>query len=107
MYMKFEENYTALHVAVQSGRADVVETLLGQGADVHVQGGPLGGGRRRPIIFSINANRAQLVHTCRNCSAHRLRSHWTGRARLRRNATEERRRSERPSIGLYLTYRIL
>jgi ankyrin repeat protein len=37
-----EENYTALHVAVQSGKAIVVETLLGHGADVHVQGGPLG-----------------------------------------------------------------
>lgn len=29
-------------MAVQSGRASVVETLLGFGADVHVQGGSLG-----------------------------------------------------------------
>ncbi|KAK6044919.1 ankyrin repeat protein, partial [Cooperia oncophora] len=31
-----QDNYTALHVAVQSGKASVVETLLGSGADIHV-----------------------------------------------------------------------
>ncbi|KAK6031322.1 ankyrin repeat protein, partial [Ostertagia ostertagi] len=36
------DNYTALHVAVQSGKASVVETLLGSGADIHVRGGELG-----------------------------------------------------------------
>ncbi|PIO66137.1 ankyrin repeat protein, partial [Teladorsagia circumcincta] len=37
-----KDNYTALHVAVQSGKASVVETLLGSGADIHVRGGELG-----------------------------------------------------------------
>lgn len=32
------ENYTALHIAVESGRPNVVETLLGHGAQVHIKG---------------------------------------------------------------------
>lgn len=36
------DNYTALTVAVQSGQAAVVETLLGFGADVHIEGGQIG-----------------------------------------------------------------
>nr|CAI5857375.1 unnamed protein product [Callosobruchus analis] len=35
------ENYTALHIAVEAGKPAVVETLLGYGADVHVRGGRL------------------------------------------------------------------
>jgi len=38
----FKDNYTALTVAVQSGQAAVVETLLGFGADVHIEGGQIG-----------------------------------------------------------------
>uniref|UniRef100_A0A1I8AYC2 ANK_REP_REGION domain-containing protein n=1 Tax=Meloidogyne hapla TaxID=6305 RepID=A0A1I8AYC2_MELHA len=37
-----KDNYTALTVAVQSGQAAVVETLLGFGADVHIEGGQIG-----------------------------------------------------------------
>lgn len=33
-----QDNYTALHIAVESGKPGVVETLLGNGADVHVRG---------------------------------------------------------------------
>lgn len=33
-----QDNYTALHVAVQAGKANVVETLLGYGAQVHIRG---------------------------------------------------------------------
>ena len=33
-----QENYTALHLAVEAGKHSVVETLLGQGAQVHIQG---------------------------------------------------------------------
>lgn len=40
--VRTRDNYTALHVAVQSGKASVVETLLGSGADIHVKGGELG-----------------------------------------------------------------
>lgn len=36
-----QDNYTALHIAVESGKPAVVETLLGYGADVHVRGGRL------------------------------------------------------------------
>lgn len=39
--MNLQENYTALHIAVESGKPAVVETLLGHGADVHVRGGVL------------------------------------------------------------------
>lgn len=39
---KIKDNYTALTVAVQSGQAAVVETLLGFGADVHIKGGQIG-----------------------------------------------------------------
>lgn len=35
----FQDNYTALHIAVESCKPGVVETLLGYGADVHVRGG--------------------------------------------------------------------
>ncbi|KAJ8936152.1 hypothetical protein NQ318_010563 [Aromia moschata] len=35
------DNYTALHIAVESCKPAVVETLLGYGADVHVRGGKL------------------------------------------------------------------
>lgn len=41
-FIIFQDNFTALHVAVQYGRASVVETLLGFGADVHLNGGSLG-----------------------------------------------------------------
>lgn len=34
-----QDNYTALHIAVESCKPAVVETLLGYGADVHVRGG--------------------------------------------------------------------
>jgi len=33
-----QDNYTALHVAVQAGKASSVETLLGYGAQVHIRG---------------------------------------------------------------------
>ena len=33
-----KENYTALHLAVESGQHEVVETLLGEGANVHIRG---------------------------------------------------------------------
>ena len=33
-----QENYTALHLAVESGQHEVVETLLGEGANVHIRG---------------------------------------------------------------------
>ncbi|KAG8268149.1 hypothetical protein J6590_035118 [Homalodisca vitripennis] len=33
------DNYTPLHIAVESCKPAVVETLLGYGADVHVRGG--------------------------------------------------------------------
>lgn len=32
------DNYTALHLAVEAGKAVVVEALLGQGAKVHIKG---------------------------------------------------------------------
>lgn len=35
------DNYTALHIAVENAKPAVVETLLGYGAEVHVQGGKL------------------------------------------------------------------
>lgn len=35
------DNYTALHIAVEAAKPAVVETLLGYGADVHVRGGRL------------------------------------------------------------------
>lgn len=37
----FQDNYTALHIAVESAKPAVVETLLGYGAEVHIQGGKL------------------------------------------------------------------
>lgn len=36
-----QDNYTALHIAVEAAKPAVVETLLGYGADVHVRGGRL------------------------------------------------------------------
>lgn len=36
-----QDNYTALHIAVEAGKPAVVETLLGYGADLHVRGGRL------------------------------------------------------------------
>lgn len=36
-----QDHYTALHIAVESGKPAVVETLLGCGADLHVRGGKL------------------------------------------------------------------
>ena len=32
------DNYTALHIAVEYGQPKVVETLLGFGAQVHIKG---------------------------------------------------------------------
>jgi len=37
-YCLLQDNYTALHIAVESAKPAVVETLLGYGADVHVTG---------------------------------------------------------------------
>jgi hypothetical protein len=37
-YSWLQDNYTALHIAVESAKPAVVETLLGYGADVHVTG---------------------------------------------------------------------
>lgn len=37
----FQDNHTALHIAVESAKPAVVETLLGFGAEVHVRGGRL------------------------------------------------------------------
>lgn len=37
-----QDNYTALHLAVESGKSSVVEALLGHGAQVHVRGGKIG-----------------------------------------------------------------
>ena len=34
----FQENYTALHLAVEAGKSAVVEALLGHGAQVHIRG---------------------------------------------------------------------
>lgn len=39
--LHLQDNYTALHIAVQSAKPAVVETLLGFGAEVHVRGGKL------------------------------------------------------------------
>lgn len=39
MLYLLQDNYTALHIAVESCKPAVVETLLGYGADVHVRGG--------------------------------------------------------------------
>ena len=36
--ISLQDNYTALHIAVESAKPAVVETLLGYGADVHVTG---------------------------------------------------------------------
>ncbi len=36
-----QDNFTALHIAVESCKPAVVETLLGYGADLHIQGGKL------------------------------------------------------------------
>lgn len=44
-----QDNYTALHIAVESGKPAVVETLLGYGADLHVRGGKL---RETPLHIS-------------------------------------------------------
>ena len=33
------DNFTALHISVECGKAAVVEALLGVGANVHIQGG--------------------------------------------------------------------
>ena len=41
MDAKTNDNYTALHIAVESANPAVVETLLGNGAEVHVRGGRL------------------------------------------------------------------
>ena len=38
MFSLNQDNYTALHLAVESGQHEVVETLLGEGANVHIQG---------------------------------------------------------------------
>ena len=37
-----QDNYTALHLAVESGKPSVVESLLGHGAQVHIRGGKIG-----------------------------------------------------------------
>lgn len=34
------DNYSALHLAIEAGQPAVVESLLGHGADVHIRGGP-------------------------------------------------------------------
>lgn len=39
--LNLQDNYTALHIAVESAKPAVVETLLGYGAEVHVCGGRL------------------------------------------------------------------
>ena len=39
---QIQDNYTALHLAVESGKSSVVEALLGHGAQVHVRGGKIG-----------------------------------------------------------------
>lgn len=36
--VKTKDNYTALHLAVEYGKATVVEALLGAGASVHIKG---------------------------------------------------------------------
>ena len=41
LQITIQENYTALHLAVEAGKHSVVETLLGQGAQVHIQGNKL------------------------------------------------------------------
>ena len=37
-----QDNYTALHLAVEAGKSGVVEALLGHGAQVHTRGGKIG-----------------------------------------------------------------
>ena len=37
-YNSLQDNYTALHLAVEAGKPAVVETLLGHGATVHIKG---------------------------------------------------------------------
>lgn len=37
-----QDNYTPLHIAVESVKPAVIETLLGYGADVHVRGKSIG-----------------------------------------------------------------
>ena len=34
----FQDNYTALHLAVEAGKPAVVESVLGHGAQVHIRG---------------------------------------------------------------------
>lgn len=41
-----QDNYTPLHIAVESVKPAVIETLLGYGADVHVRGKSIGIQRR-------------------------------------------------------------
>ena len=36
--LSLQDNYTALHLAVEAGKPAVVETLLGHGATVHIKG---------------------------------------------------------------------
>ena len=36
--LKIQDNYTALHLAVEAGKSGVVEALLGHGAQVHIRG---------------------------------------------------------------------
>lgn len=53
----FQDNYTALHIAVESAKPAVVETLLGYGAEVHVRGASA---RPRPNTArgaNVNLNR--------------------------------------------------
>lgn len=55
------DNYTALHIAVESAKPAVVETLLGYGAEVHVRGGKL---RETPLHIAarvLDGDRCALM----------------------------------------------
>lgn len=55
------DNYTALHIAVENAKPAVVETLLGYGAEVHVRGGKL---RETPLHIAarvLDGDRCALM----------------------------------------------
>lgn len=55
-----QDNYTALHIAVESAKPAVVETLLGYGAEVHVRGNELYSSWP-PLLVSTVYSRSELL----------------------------------------------
>ena len=62
----FQDNYTALHLAVEAGKSNVVEALLGHGAQVHIKG---------KIFFSLYYINRLNHRSCRRYSQ------WNGNKR--------------------------